>query len=108
MIPKNPRYENRRLLDLARDQPCANCGRQDGTTVAAHANWSLYGKGKSIKSHDPFHAWLCGPCHAWLDQGTGDDPTGTWPQHTKREMWERAYINTVLAQWRNGLIRVAQ
>ena len=96
------------LLRLARDQACANCGAQDGTVVAAHSNQLIHGKGKSIKAHDCFHAHLCARCHAWLDQGSGLDPTnvygGTWAD--KEEMFARAMDRTLLRLWQSGAIKV--
>jgi hypothetical protein len=103
---------NRKLLDLAKDKPCLNCGLRDGSTVAAHSNALNDGKGRSIKAHDCFHAWLCFRCHAWLDQGGGAgelDPTGLFEptREGKREMFLRAMQRTWLALWEGRLIRVA-
>ena len=96
------------LLRLARDQACANCGAQDGTVVAAHSNHAEHGKGAALKAHDCFHAHLCSRCHAWLDQGTGNDPTGmyrgTWAD--KAEMFSRAMDRTTLRLWQSGAIKV--
>lgn len=98
----------RRLLDLARDQVCQNCGVQNGTTVAAHSNLMEHGKGKSIKAADVFSAWLCFDCHSWLDQGRGLDPTHVYTDSRadKREMFVHAMHRTWLALWEQGLIRV--
>ncbi len=101
-------FRSRKLLDLARDQPCANCGCEDGTTVAAHSNMSFHGKGMSIKAHDCFHAHLCLRCHAWLDQGTGRDPTGIYFDREKPLMFQRAMDTTTLRLWKSGKIKVAK
>lgn len=100
MIPKNTAFRSRKLLDLARDQPCSLCGREDGTTVAAHANWSDYGKGAMRKADDCFIAFLCAPCHAVVDQGPDD-------YERKRFIWEQAHRNTMLSLWKQGRIKVA-
>lgn len=104
----NTYFRNVGLTQLARGQRCQNCGAQDGTVVSAHANWSDFGKGKSIKAHDCFIAWLCLRCHTWLDQGTGFDPTGTYgdARADKRAMWMRAAFLTLLELWQQGLIVV--
>lgn len=103
-------WRSAKLLGDARGQECKNCGRNDGTTVCAHSNWSLHGKGKSIKAHDCFTAWLCFACHAWLDQGgNGADPTGVWQptREDKMEMWRRAFERTTLARFEAGLVVAA-
>lgn len=101
-------YRNRRLLDLARDQPCANCGAEDGTIVAAHSNMGIHGKGMSEKAHDCFHAHLCDKCHRWLDQGRGMDPTDLYQgtRYDKDMMFLRAMEKTMLRLWQKGRIRV--
>jgi hypothetical protein len=96
-------YRNPQLLALARDQACTNCGSLHGV-VAAHSNWSRHGKGKSIKAHDCFHAWLCFSCHGWLDQGGGYDPTGMFAADEKLEMYQRAADKTLLRLWQDGHI----
>lgn len=96
----NQRYEyrNQKILKHANEQTCQNCGKQNNTVVAAHSNLSEHGKGKGIKSHDLFVAFLCQDCHAWLDQGSGPDPTGIWrsDREDKREMFMRAMHKTQL------------
>lgn len=101
-------YRNPALLKLARDQACSHCGAEDGTTVAAHSNSNVHGKGASIKSHDCFVAFLCMKCHSWLDQGGGMDPTGMWTVQEKAEMFRRAADKTMLWLWQAGKIKVAR
>lgn len=102
---------SRKLLDFADGAACQNCGRQDGTVVAAHANSSKLGKGMSIKADDPFHAHLCNECHGWLDQGgIANDPTGRYAP-TKAEKWEMfcdAMHRTWAFLWKSGLIGVVK
>jgi len=100
-------YRNPKILAHARGQSCTNCGCEDGTTVAAHSNFSEHGKGRGIKAHDLFSAYLCNRCHSWLDQGTGSDPTGVWQgdKEDKREMFMRAMFKTQLILVRDGVMK---
>jgi len=61
-------YRNPKLLKLAKDAPCMNCGIMDGTIVAAHSNQLRDGKGTGIKSHDFRCSFLCSMCHARIDK----------------------------------------
>ncbi len=67
----------------------------------AHANWSRYGKGKSLKAADCYVAAACRSGHYEIDQGS----------HLTREerldYWQRGFERTVLALWERGLVRVA-
>jgi hypothetical protein len=63
-------FRSRKLLDLARDQPCVSCGTQDGTVVAAHYFGPMryqLGGGMGHKVTDVATAHLCQRCHAELD-----------------------------------------
>lgn len=102
-------YRNQRLLSLARDESCANCGAEDGTIVAAHSNLSRHGKGKSLKASDCFIAFLCFRCHSWLDQGSGMDPTEryTGSRPDKAEMFTAAMDATTLRLWESKRVKVA-
>lgn len=67
-------YRDRRLLDLARLQPCllrvpGVCRNDHDTVVACHSNALAHGKGKGLKAHDFFTVWGCHACHTWLDSG---------------------------------------
>lgn len=87
-------YRNKKILDHARGQACTNCGREDGTVVAAHSNDSRLGKGRGIKAHDIYVAFLDSGCHSWLDSGSGKDPSGIYDN--KHEMWQHAHDKTLL------------
>ena len=63
-------YRNPKLLALAKDCPCALCGKS-GTTVSAHSNYSEHGKGMGRKADDCYIAFLCHKCHSKIDQGQG-------------------------------------
>lgn len=93
-------YRNRKLLDLARELPCQNCGMCDGTVVAAHSNQLRDGKGRGLKAHDYRIASLCFTCHVELDQGT------KMTKQERVEMWEEAHRNTIGLLFERGLIVV--
>lgn len=59
-------YRNPKLLALARDKACVECGIQDGTIVSAHSN---NGKGMGIKASDATLMFLCYRCHSEYDSG---------------------------------------
>lgn len=65
-------YRDRNLLDLAQGQHCLMrlpgiCNSDPDTTVAAHSNSSIHGKGGHIKASDVYSVWACARCHNWLD-----------------------------------------
>lgn len=108
-------FRCRPLLDLAAKlETCAHCGRWvgEGGLAPAHSNLGEHGKGKGLKAHDCFFAFLCGPCHAWLDNagGNGKDPTGVYDSTPadKREVFLKAMARTWLELWRRGLLKVAR
>lgn len=73
--------QDRKLLDLARDQACVACGVQDGTIVAAHyfgPRRHSYRGGMGTKGHPLIHAHLCMKCHDEQDRLSRD----------KGERWE--------------------
>lgn len=78
--PKHSYVRSPTLLRNAREIPCQHCGADNGTVVAAHANWGG-GRGRSIKANDNLIASLCFHCHAELDQGkslTKDERQTRW------------------------------
>jgi hypothetical protein len=81
-----PNYRNKKLLELCRELPCQVCGRNNGTVVAAHRN---EGKGIGLKVSDALVASLCFECHSEMDNGK------TLTKEERRDMWNRAYINTI-------------
>lgn len=106
-INKSPRYENPRLLKLAKGMSCQGCGCEDGSVVMAHSNAAIHNKAKGMKAHDCFVAALCSECHYWLDSGTTVygylwEPT----RENKLEFFRRAMDATMLYLWRTGAIIV--
>jgi ribosomal protein S27E len=80
MYPKTPRKENPALLKLAQGKPCllrVKCsGSSSETTVAAHSNSQIHGKGMGRKADDCYTVWACARCHTWLDSSynaTGEE-----------------------------------
>jgi hypothetical protein len=93
-------YRSKRLLEAARELSCQNCGRMDGTVVAAHSNQLRDGKGRGIKAHDFRIASLCFTCHSELDQGKN------MTKEERIEMWENAHRNTIGMLFLTGVIDV--
>lgn len=91
-----------KLLQAARNYPCANCNRMDGTIVAAHCNELALGRGFAHKTPDYLVAYLCHDCHDAVD-GRAHGLT----REEKRAMWNRAYVVTVSWWFRDALIVVA-
>lgn len=94
-------YRNRRLLDAAKGQDCQMCGRNDGSTVAAHSNQLEHGRGHAYKSHDFFAAWLCSTCHHEIDHGKN------LRREEKIERFNRAMHRTWRQLFRLGVLAVA-
>jgi hypothetical protein len=95
--PKTEPWRLQRLLDMAQDRPCllripGVCNHDPATTVAAHSNMSIHGKGGRRKADDVFTVWSCANCHSWLDQGPA-------PKADKEAAFMRAHADQVLA-WR--------
>jgi len=93
-------YRNKKLLEACRQLPCQQCGREDGTVVAAHSNQLRDGKGRGLKAHDFRVAAMCFSCHSALDQG---------PHLTKEmrvEIWEDAHRKTIGLLFQQGLVDV--
>lgn len=63
-------FRSEQLLRYADGESCVNCGRRDGTIVAAHyfgLRRHAYGGGMGIKVHDFLTAHLCSHCHRVMD-----------------------------------------
>lgn len=93
-------YRNKRLLDEARHHPCQYCGVDDGTIVAAHSNEVRHGKGRGIKAHDIFIAYLCMACHDLVD---GRSLPNIDPKY-RLMVWDTAHIRTMEILWGMGLV----
>lgn len=89
--PKHEYVRSETLRLAYRALPCQHCGDDgpDAGVCCAHANWSVFGKGKGIKADDDRGASLCWVCHRELDQGSA------WSGDEKRRIWATAHIKTV-------------
>ena len=93
-------YRNKKLLEILRQSPCQECGREDGSVVAAHANLLRLGKGRGIKCPDFYTAALCFSCHYELDQGKN------LSKLQREEMWIEAYLKTIAWLFDNNHLEV--
>jgi len=85
-------YRNKKLTDSARNESCVSCGNDDNTIVWAHSNHYKHGKGRGLKAHDLFGAYLCYQCHSDYDLkrlpiSLNDDDEDWFVR-----MWERSMI----------------
>lgn len=101
---REPRYENRKLLDLAHDAPCMlqlglpGCGNDK--SVPCHSDELGHGKGVGLKSHDCLAVPGCPVCHAGF---------------TRKALGREGYVEVffkALARylywlWANGKLKVA-
>lgn len=69
--PKDPRHEDRHLLNMARGKPCLLlsplCNRNPETTVACHGAGVSAGKGMGYKVGDHLSCWGCNMCNHYTD-----------------------------------------
>lgn len=89
--PKTNNVRNTALMLAYRTLPCQWCGAEDGTVAPAHSNWSIHGKGRSMKAGDQYCASLCFTCHSGLDQGHA------MSEDDRKRMWHEAHVRTVRA-----------
>ena len=95
-------YRNKKILRSAKGQPCTVrsvwCNGDPATTVAAHSNQSIHGKGKGIKAHDCYVAYACSGCHRWLDESAAS-------RAEKVEAFNAAMHRTWLLLLQNGVLK---
>lgn len=96
-------YRNTKILKHARGQSCtlqipAVCNGDITTTVACHANFHEYGKGKSMKANDWAVCFGCASCHKWLDEG----PVS---RDEKRDAFYWAFLRTLTILFDDGVVR---
>lgn len=69
--PRDPRYEDRHLLRMARGRPCLLlsplCCHNPETTVACHGAGVSSGKGMGYKVGDHLTCWGCNMCNHYTD-----------------------------------------
>ena len=72
VFPKFNYVRSNKLRNSARGQECTMriptvCTGDPATTVWAHSNLGIHGKGKGIKATDVMGAYMCFACHAAYD-----------------------------------------
>lgn len=90
-------YRNKKLLEKMRELPCAVCGAENGTVIAAHRN---EGKGMGLKVSDALVTPMCFVCHTNLDHGKH------MSREERREQWNLAYINNIKYMIENGHLKL--
>ena len=101
---REPRIENRELLDIAHEAPCflqlgyPGCGNDK--SVPCHSDELSHGRGVGNKSHDCLAVPGCPVCHAHFTRAIlGRDEY--------RRMWAIAHAKYSVWLWANDKIRVA-
>lgn len=110
--PKPRAQRNAVVLELAKGKPCllmvpGVCQDDRETTVAAHANWSVFGKSMGRKADDQYTVWACHACHVlWLDQGSApaDEKRGVFKMAMLRQKmaWFAIAISPSSKPWEKG------
>lgn len=93
-MPRQPRYADRHLLDMARGQACLIqsplCNRDPETVVACHGAGVALGKGLGYKIGDHFTAFGCSSCNHYTDAYSGANAD------EKRMAFELGHVRQVL------------
>lgn len=104
---REPRYENRKLLDLCHGAPChlrypmcTGGMNPNEPSVPAHSNAQIDGKGVGCKSHDLFAVPACPSCHRTHDEGYH------LTTEQKQEMFERAWKRWITHLLTAGHIKI--
>lgn len=101
MRQREPRYMNRRLLDLAHEAPCfLRLGEPCSVhlSVPCHSDMLAHGRGLGSKSHDCLVVAGCPDCHAkFTREHLGDD---------YEFVHARALSEYLVWLWSNNLVRV--
>jgi len=92
---KSGHYRDKNLLNMAKHRLCLFrvpdvCFGNPDTTVAAHSNQDMHGKGKALKAQDHYSVWACTSCHSWYDQGSAG-------REEKRAAFELAHKRQLIA-----------
>lgn len=88
--PKRRAGHDSNYLAACRDQNCylrmpGICCNDPSTSVPAHSNQSVHGKGMGLKARDEFTIPACWMCHAELDAGR------RFTREERRDIWDKAY-----------------
>ena len=103
-------YRNNDVLRLAQGERCLleihrYCqGDLGETTVAAHSNSLIDGKGKGLKAEDSKTVWACVRCHTMLDQSmlTKTQKKQIFDEAHEEQIkeWENIAKNPLLRPWK--------
>lgn len=94
-------FRSRKIIQAAKHARCTRrgCLSAYSPVAACHSNWQEHGKGKGLKAHDCFIAFMCQRCHDLID---GRVP-GLTPEERK-EQWRLAHDATILWLFMEGVI----
>ena len=91
------------ILKSAMGKPCTLrspvCNRNPETTVWAHSNMLIHGKGLGKKAHDIFGCYACSECHRWLDEGPST-------RQEKELVFFEAFSRSLLILIEEGIISI--
>ena len=108
-LSKEPLIRSKKLLAAARGASCVNCGRRDGTIVAAHYQGlrsPQSGKGKGRKPHDLLVADLCDKCHTAFDRYEIGQGTGLLKKIDASEQFQHLILKTLIRRINEGIIEL--
>ena len=103
------RFEDKRLRDAARDQPCTFrvvdvCCGDPATTVLCHDRRGLFAAGMKPDDFNAAHG--CHTCHAVMDR-KHKKPNGEWIGAEEAGFyWNRAKVETLANLFRRGILCV--
>lgn len=104
---KQKKFRCKKILQMAKGENCTHCGKNDGTTVAAHMNGTRSGRGIGTKANDYLVAYLCSECHYNYDNTRSDfylmSATKQERENHRQSLFFNAMIKT-LAIWVPRLI----
>ena len=115
-IDKNPRAENRAVLNLARMQPCLLqspvCVPEPETTVACHGAGVANGKGMGYKVSDALTVWGCWACNDFTDAykgATAEEKAAVFAAgHVRQiEAWAQIAADPMARPWKRAAARWA-
>jgi hypothetical protein len=101
---REPRYENRSLLDLCHEAPCylrfegCRSGHPDWPSVPCHPESLALGRSFGRRSHDNLAVPGCPACHAIFDAMSG-------AEHF--DVWVRVFPQWDTDRWRYRKVKVA-
>lgn len=105
---KSSRPKSTPIRASARDQECTLrfdcCNGRTDTTIWAHSNRAVDGKGMGIKARDEEGCYSCHACHSWLDGGYA----GHMPREVVDAAFDRARAESQEILRQKGLMKQKQ